>query len=314
MAKKSQTDIWLVKIGLTTSTGFLLVVSSLASDVLGCVLLTLWMHFPVSQCFPGPQLVPCNQYWHVTNIIISPHFLTEGRIQCLPVGLPRWVTWDCYPSGTRWSCRCWSAPRWRGRWGTAASLCRTSGGTGSPRQTFTRVNNIAEYLSSSASPLARQPPVLVIILLVPAPGGVVQTLSIAGQELGQLEAGAAGPGRDARTKSRPHDEVLPVTLGVVLRPIVLQTQVVAQLMGDDESCGAQGPEVRGQGEHEVSWSESRVTLPRPECSWLSCCTCRWGRPCLSSLCPCWDNCKGPGLEKETEMLKKQNLLNKTCEK
>ena len=102
--------------------------------------------------------------------------------------------------------------------------------------------HIAEYLS----PLPRQPAILVIPLGVPAPGGVIQTLAIAGQELGQLEAGAPGPGRDPRAQSRPHDEVLPVTLGVVLRPIVLQPQVVAQLMGDDESCGAQGPGQRSE--------------------------------------------------------------------
>ena len=101
---------------------------------------------------------------------------------------------------------------------------------------------IAEYLSSHlSSPLPRQSTVLVIPLLVPAPGGVIQTLAIAGQELRQLEAGTPRPGRDPRAQSRPHDEVLPVTLGVVRRPVVLQPQVVAQLMGDDESCGAQGP-------------------------------------------------------------------------
>ena len=165
--------------------------------------------------------------------------------QCniLPEVLPRLETLGCSPACTRWSCRCWSALHWRGRWGTTASLCRTSDGIGSPRQTFPRVNNMqkAKYLSSSALPFPRQPTVLVIPLLVPAPGRVVQTLAIAGQELGQLEAGAPGPGRHPWAQPRPHDKVIAVTLRVVRWPIVLQPQVMAQLMGYDKSCGAQGP-------------------------------------------------------------------------
>ena len=73
----------------------------------------------------------------------------------------------------------------------------------------------AKYLSSSALPFPRQPTVLVIPLLVPAPGRVVQTLAIAGQELGQLEAGAPGPGRHPWAQPRPHDKVIAVTLRVV---------------------------------------------------------------------------------------------------
>ena len=67
--------------------------------------------------------------------------------------------------------------------------------------------------------------------MVPLPGQarwrVVQTLAVAGQELGQLGAGAPGPGRDPRAQPRPHDEVLPVTTRIVARPVVLQPQVVA---------------------------------------------------------------------------------------
>ena len=110
----------------------------------------------------------------------------------------------------------------------------------SPSNLF-KCQKYAKYLSSAVLPFPRQPTVLVIPLLVPAPGRVVQTLAIAGQELGQLEAGAPGPGRHPWAQSRSHDKVIAVTLRVVRWPIVLQPKIVAQLMGDDESCGAQGP-------------------------------------------------------------------------
>lgn len=77
----------------------------------------------------------CN---YISNRRIHPfmsNFMVKFSIFLLPGGLLHWVTWGCCPAYTRWRGRCLFAPRWRCRWGRAASLCRTSGDTGSLHQT-----------------------------------------------------------------------------------------------------------------------------------------------------------------------------------